>query len=148
MLKVSPWKGVIRFGKRGKLNPRYIGPFEILARIGHVAYQLKLPHELNNVDDIFHVSNLKKCLSDDALEIPLDEIQINTKLNFVEVPVEIMDREVKRLKKSLIPIVKVRWNSLRGQLIYLGMRGLDETKIPTIVQKCLINKLNFGAKFS
>ena len=114
MLKVSPWKGVIRFGKRRKLNRRYIGPFEMLARIGHVAYQLKLPHELSNVHDVFHVSNLKKCLSDDALSITLDEIQINAKLNFVEEPVEIMDREIKKLKQSRIPIVKVRWNSRRG----------------------------------
>ena len=112
MLKVSPWKGVIRFGKQGKLNPRYIGPFEILARIGSVTYQLKLPQELSNVHDVFHVSNLKICLSDDTLVVPLDEIQVNTKLNFVEEPVEIMDREVKRLKQSRIPIVKVRWNSL------------------------------------
>ena len=114
MLKVSPWKGVIRFGKRGKLNPRYIGPFEILARIGSVAYQLKLPQELSNVHNVFHVSNLKTCLSDDTLVVPHDEIQVNTKLNFVEEHVEIMDREVKRLKESRIPIVKVRWNSLRG----------------------------------
>ncbi|KAL4564653.1 hypothetical protein LXL04_028721 [Taraxacum kok-saghyz] len=114
LLKVSPWKGMIRFGKRGKLNPRYIGPFEILARIGPVAYKLKLPLELQNVHDTFHVSNLKKCLTDTTLVIPLEEIQINEKLNFVEEPVEIMDREVKRLKQSRIPIVKVRWNAKRG----------------------------------
>ena len=108
MLKVSPWKGMIRFGKRGKLNPRYIGPFEILDRIGPVAYRLKLPQELSKVHDVFHVSNLKKCLSDDTKVIPLDEIQLNTKLHFVEEPVEIMDREVKRLKQSRIPIVKFR----------------------------------------
>jgi hypothetical protein len=114
LLKVSPWKGMIRFGKRGKLNPRYIGPFEILARIGPVAYKLKLPQELQNVHDTFHVSNLKKCLTDATLIIPLEEIQVNEKLNFVEEPVEIMDREVKRLKQSRIPIVKVRWSAKRG----------------------------------
>ncbi|KAI3510702.1 hypothetical protein L1887_17835 [Cichorium endivia] len=114
MLKVSPWKGVIRFGKRGKLNPRYIGPFEILTRIGPVAYKLKLPQELEQVHDVFHVSNLKKCLSNDTFIIPLDEIQVNDKLNFIEEPIEIMDREVKKLKQSRIPIVKVRWNSRRG----------------------------------
>ena len=114
LLKVSPWKGVIRFGKRGKLNPRYIGPFEILERIGPVAYRLKLPQELNHVHDTFHVSNLKKCLSDETLLIPLEEIQVNDQLNFIEEPVEIMDREVKKLKQSRIPIVKVRWNSKRG----------------------------------
>ncbi|KAK9075289.1 hypothetical protein SSX86_003612 [Deinandra increscens subsp. villosa] len=114
MLKVSPWKGVIRFGKRGKLNPRYIGPFQILARIGPVAYRLQLPQELSGVHNVFHVSNLKKCLSDETQIIPLEEIQIDDQLHFVEEPVEIMDREVKRMKQSRIPIVKVRWNSRRG----------------------------------
>ncbi|GJW17677.1 putative reverse transcriptase domain-containing protein [Tanacetum coccineum] len=87
MLKVSPWKGVICFGKQGKLNPHYIGPFKILA---------------------------KKCLSDETLVISLDEILIDDKLHFVEEPVEIMDREVKRLKKIRNSLVKVRWNSRRG----------------------------------
>ncbi|GJQ98175.1 hypothetical protein Tco_0009314 [Tanacetum coccineum] len=114
MLKVAPWKGVMRFGKRGKLNPRYIGPFQIIERIGPVAYRLELPQELSRVHNVFHVCNLKKCLSDDTLVIPLEEIQLDDKLNFVEEPVEIMDREVKQLKRSRIPIVKVRWNARRG----------------------------------
>ncbi|GJR17421.1 hypothetical protein Tco_0965948 [Tanacetum coccineum] len=105
MLKVSPWKGVIRFGKQGKLNPHYIRP---------VAYHLKLPDQLSRVHSTFHVSNLKKCFSDEPLAIPLDEIQIDDKLHFIEEPVKIMDREVKRLKQSCIPILKVRWNSKRG----------------------------------
>ncbi|GKE28384.1 putative reverse transcriptase domain-containing protein, partial [Tanacetum coccineum] len=113
MLKVSPRKGVIRFGKRGKLNPRYIGPFKILERIGPVAYKLELPKELSNVYSTFHISNLKKCLSDESLVIPMKELRLDDKLNFVEEPVEIMDREVKQLKQSRIPIIKVRWNSKR-----------------------------------
>ncbi|GJW35546.1 putative reverse transcriptase domain-containing protein [Tanacetum coccineum] len=114
MLKVSPRKGVIRFGKRGKLNPWYIGPFKILKRVGPVAYKLELPKELSNVHNTFHVSNLKKCLSDESLVIPMKELRLNDKLNFVEEPIEIMDREVKQLRQSRIPIVKVRWNSKRG----------------------------------
>ncbi|GJZ83115.1 hypothetical protein Tco_0648288 [Tanacetum coccineum] len=97
-----------------QLNPRYIGPFKILAKVGTVAYRLELPEKLSRVHSTFHVSNLKKCLSDEPLAIPLDEIHIDEKLNFIEEPVEIMDREVKRLKQSRIPIVKVRWNSRRG----------------------------------
>ncbi|GKA13838.1 putative reverse transcriptase domain-containing protein [Tanacetum coccineum] len=114
MLKVSPCKGVIHFGKRGKPNPRYIRPFKILKRVDPMAYKLELPEELINVHNTFHVSNLKKCLSDESLVIPMKELQLDDKLNFVEEPVEIMDREVKQLKQSRIPIVKVRWNSKRG----------------------------------
>ncbi|GJS04689.1 putative reverse transcriptase domain-containing protein [Tanacetum coccineum] len=112
MLKVSPWKGVIRFGKRRKLNPRYIGPFKILAKVGTVAYRLELPEKLSRVHNTFHVSNFKKCLSDEPLAIPLDETHVDDKLHFIEEPVEIMDQEVKRLKQSRIPMVKVRWNSI------------------------------------
>ncbi|GKC19040.1 putative reverse transcriptase domain-containing protein [Tanacetum coccineum] len=114
MLKVSPRKGVIRFGKRGKLNLRYIGPFKILKRVDPVAYKLELPEELRNVHNTFHVFNLKKCLSDESLVIPMKELRLNDKLNFVEEPVEIMDREVKKLRQSRIPIIKIRWNSKRG----------------------------------
>nr|GEV70123.1 hypothetical protein [Tanacetum cinerariifolium] len=114
MLKVSPWKGVIRFGKREKLNPRYIGPFKISARVGTVAYRIELPEQLNRVHRMFYVSKLKKHMAEEPLAIPLDEIQVDDKLNFIEKPVEIIDREVKRLKQSRIPIVKVRWNSRRG----------------------------------
>ncbi|GKB82847.1 hypothetical protein Tco_0949742 [Tanacetum coccineum] len=114
MLKVSPWKGVIRFGKKGKLAPRYVGPFEILERVGPVAYRLRLPEELSGVHDTFHVSNLKKCLADASLHVPLDEIKVDKTLCFVEEPVEIMDRKIKSLKRSRISLVKVRWNSKCG----------------------------------
>ncbi|GJV47000.1 hypothetical protein Tco_1437212 [Tanacetum coccineum] len=114
MLKVSPRKGVIQFGNRGKLNSRYIGPFKILKWIGPVAYTLELSKELSNVHSTFHVSNLKKCISDESLIIPMKELRLDDKLNFMEEPVEIIDREVKQLRQSRIPIVKVRWNSKRG----------------------------------
>ncbi|GJS36284.1 putative reverse transcriptase domain-containing protein [Tanacetum coccineum] len=114
LLKVTPWKGVVRFGKKGKLAPRYVGPFEILKRIGLVAYRLTLPEELNSVHDTFHVSNLKKCLADANLHVSLDEIKVNKTLRFVEEPVEIMDREIKKLKRRKVALVKVRWNSKRG----------------------------------
>ncbi|GJY91940.1 putative reverse transcriptase domain-containing protein [Tanacetum coccineum] len=114
MLKVSPWKGVIRFGKRGKLNPRYIGPFKIIAKVGTVAYRLELPEKLSRVHSTFHVSKLKKCMADEPLAIPLDKIQVDNKIHFIKEPVEIMDREVKRPKQSPILIVKVRWNYRRG----------------------------------
>ncbi|GJZ77356.1 hypothetical protein Tco_0642028 [Tanacetum coccineum] len=111
LLKVSPWKGVVCFVKRSKLSPRYMGPFEVVERVGPVAYRLRLPQELVGIHDTFHVSNLKKCLADVNLHVPLEEIRIDDKLRFVEEPIEIMDREVKKLKRSLIPVVKVCWNS-------------------------------------
>ncbi|GJY78095.1 putative reverse transcriptase domain-containing protein [Tanacetum coccineum] len=114
MIKVSPWKGVIRFGKKGKLAPRYVGPFDILERVGPVAYQLRLPEELSGVHDTFHVSNLKKCLAYASLRVPLDEIKVDKTLRILLRTVEIMDRKIKSLKRSRISLVKVRWNSKRG----------------------------------
>ncbi|GKF95913.1 hypothetical protein Tco_0288648, partial [Tanacetum coccineum] len=84
MLKVSPWKGVVRFGKQGKLNPRYVGPFKVLAKVGKVAYKLELPQELSRVYHTFHVSNLKKCYVDEPLVMPLEGIHVDNKLQFVE----------------------------------------------------------------
>ncbi|GKC86659.1 putative reverse transcriptase domain-containing protein [Tanacetum coccineum] len=80
MLKVSPWKGVVRFGKRGKLNPRYVGPFKVLDKVGKVAYMLELPQELSRVHHTLHVSNLKKCYTDEPLVMPLEGIHVDDKL--------------------------------------------------------------------
>nr|GEY04140.1 putative reverse transcriptase domain-containing protein [Tanacetum cinerariifolium] len=114
LLKVSPWKGAVHFGKRGKLSPRYIRPFKILARVGHVAYMLELHEELKVIHITFHVSDLKKCLAEDDVVVSIDKVQLDDKLRMIEEPVEVVDREVKRLKQSRIPIVKVRWNLQRG----------------------------------
>nr|GEU92595.1 putative reverse transcriptase domain-containing protein [Tanacetum cinerariifolium] len=92
---------VVRFGKKEKLAPRFVGPFEIIEKVGPVAYRLYLPKELNGVHDTFHMSNLKKCLAEPTLQVPLDEIRVDAK-------------EFKKLKRRRIAIVKVRWNSKRG----------------------------------
>ncbi|GKB83983.1 putative reverse transcriptase domain-containing protein [Tanacetum coccineum] len=113
LLKVSPWKGVVRFGKKGKL-PRFVGPFKVIEKVGLMSYRLDLLEELDGVQDTFHVSNLKKCLADPTLQVLLDEIRVDSKLNFVEETVEILEQEFKKLKWSRIVIVKVRWNSKRG----------------------------------
>ncbi|GJT34587.1 putative reverse transcriptase domain-containing protein [Tanacetum coccineum] len=95
MLKVSPWKGVVHFGKQGKLNSRYVGPFKVLEKVRAIAYKLELPQELSRVHNTFHVSNLKKCYANEPLAVPLDGLHIDDKLHFIEEPVEIMDHEVK-----------------------------------------------------
>nr|GEV85511.1 hypothetical protein [Tanacetum cinerariifolium] len=139
MLKVSPWKGVIRFGKHGKLSPRYVGPSKINNRVGPVAYKLELPRELQGIHNTFYVFNLKKCLADENLIILLEEIQLDDKLHFIEEPVEIMDREVKQLNQSRIPIVKVIINSTFEKRIYqsqpseLGMVILNSSKDNVVV---------------
>ncbi|GKC20521.1 hypothetical protein Tco_1022671 [Tanacetum coccineum] len=138
LLKVLPWKGVIHFRKKGKLAPRYVEPFEILERIGPVAYRLRLPEELSSVHDIFHVSNLKKCLADANLHVPLDDIKIGKTLRFVEEPVEIMDHEVKSLKHSKILIVRVCWNSKRGPEFTWEHEDHMKAKYPRLFVDCAV----------
>ncbi|GJY08376.1 putative reverse transcriptase domain-containing protein [Tanacetum coccineum] len=132
MLKVSPWKGVVRFGKPGKLNLRYVKPFQVLYKVGAAAYKLELPQELSRVYNMFHVSNLKKCYADEPIAILFDGLHIDDKLHFVEEPVEIRDREVKRLRQSRVPIVKVRWNSRRGPEFTWELEDQFRKKYPHI----------------
>ena len=115
LLKVSPWKGVIRFRKRGKLGPRFIGPYKVIARVGKVAYRLELPDELSLIHNTFHVSQLRKCVVDETAVIPLEDIQIDERLNYVEKPVAIVDRETKTLRNGkTVNTVKVQWQHRRG----------------------------------
>ncbi|KAJ9562962.1 hypothetical protein OSB04_008122 [Centaurea solstitialis] len=114
LLKVSPWKGVIRFRKRGKLGPRFIGPFVIVARIGKVAYRLELPPELSQIHDTFHVSQLRKCLADESAFVPLEDIEVDERLNYAEKPVAVLERKTKTLRNKEIGIVKVQWEHRKG----------------------------------
>ncbi|GJX04776.1 putative reverse transcriptase domain-containing protein [Tanacetum coccineum] len=135
MLKVSPWKRVVRFGKRGKLNPRYVRPFKVLAKVGAVSNKLELPQELSRVHNTFHVSNLKKCYADEPLAVSLDVIHFDDKLHFIEEPIEIMDQEVKRTKQSRIIIIKVRWNSRRGPEFTWERKDQFQKKYPHLFTK-------------
>nr|GFB49522.1 putative reverse transcriptase domain-containing protein [Tanacetum cinerariifolium] len=130
MLKVSPWKRVIHFGKRGKLNPYYIRPFKVLAKFGTVAYRHDLPDQRSRVHSTFHVSNLKKCFSDEPPAILLDEIHIDDKLNSIKDPFEIIDHKFKHLKQSRIPIMKVCWNFKRGPEFTWEREDQMQKKVP------------------
>ncbi|GKE84098.1 putative reverse transcriptase domain-containing protein [Tanacetum coccineum] len=145
MLKVLPWKGVVRFGKRGKLNPRYVGPFKVLEKVGEVAYKLKLLEELSRVHNTFHVSNLKKCHVDEPLAVLLDGLHFDDKVQFIEESIEIIDREVKQLKRTHIPLVKVRWSSRRGPEFTWGGEDQFRKKYPHLFSQrphhCQVSRL-------
>jgi hypothetical protein len=110
-LRVAPMKGVTRFGKKGKLNPRYIGPFEILERVGPMAYRLALPPELANIHDVFHISMLRKYMLDPSHVIRYEPLQLQGDLAYKEVPVKVLDRRVQELRTKSIPLVKVLWRN-------------------------------------
>nr|GEZ82302.1 retrotransposon protein, putative, Ty3-gypsy subclass [Tanacetum cinerariifolium] len=140
MLIVSPWRGVIHFGKLGKLSPRFIRPFKVIERIRPVAYKLELLDKLRRTHDTFHVSNLKRCFVNGDVVIPLDEVQLDDKLHFVEEPVKIMDIEVKRLKQSRVLIVKVRWNSRRGPKFTWEREDFFRSKYPHLFSRRRITR--------
>ncbi|GJZ89767.1 hypothetical protein Tco_0661694 [Tanacetum coccineum] len=117
---------MVHFGKKGKLEPRFVGPFEIIEKVGLVAYRLRLHEELNGVHNRFHVSNLKKCLADRTLQVPLDEIQVNAKLNFVEEPIKILKREFKKLKQSAWQGVCLAW-------IAMFVKGCPIVNAPVLI---------------
>ena len=110
-LRVSPWKGVRRFGKKGKLSPRYVGPFEILEKIGQVAYRLALPPALSAVHNVFHVSALRKYIPDETHVLSYENLELDSDLSFEDQPVQILDRKDKVLRNKTIPLVKVLWRN-------------------------------------
>ncbi|CAN6683744.1 unnamed protein product [Malus baccata var. baccata] len=109
--ELSPWKGVVRFGKRGKLSPRYVGPYQIIERIGAVAYRLELPPELSQIHNVFHVSMLRKYVSDPSHIIQIEPLEVNPDVSYVEEPVAIIDRQDKVLRNKVIHLVKVLWRN-------------------------------------
>ncbi|XP_068319657.1 uncharacterized protein [Pyrus communis] len=110
-LKLSPWKGVVRFGKRGKLSPRYVGPYQITERIGAVAYRLELPSELSMIHNVFHVSMLRKYVPNPSHIIQLEPLEVNQDVSYVEEPVAILDQQDKVLRNKVISLVKVLWRN-------------------------------------
>ncbi|WMV41924.1 hypothetical protein MTR67_035309 [Solanum verrucosum] len=110
-LKISPMKGVMRFGNKGKLSHRYVGPYQILRHVGKVAYELELPNELTSVHPVFHVSMLKKCVGDPTSIVPLEGLGVDENLSYEEVSVEILDRQVKKLRNKEVASEKVLWRN-------------------------------------
>ncbi|XP_022007523.1 uncharacterized protein LOC110906739 [Helianthus annuus] len=140
MLKVSPWKGIIRFRKRGKLSPRFIGPFKIIERVGKVAYRLELPEELSGIHSTFHVSHLRKCLADETAHVHYDNIEVDNRLNYAVKPIAILDRKVKSIRNKKIDQMKVKWEHRKGsgitwdseeemRRLYPTLFGISQDKI-------------------
>ncbi|KAK8700610.1 hypothetical protein V6N13_019001 [Hibiscus sabdariffa] len=135
-LKVSPWKKVLRFGKKGKISPRYIGPFEVIKKVGPVAYRLALPPEFDKIHNVFHVSMLRRYQLDPSHILEPEEVELNPDLSYEEEPMKILDREVKRLQNKNVSLVKVLWinhkveeatwepeETMREQYLYLFDSG-------------------------
>ena len=109
-LKVSPIRGLCRFKVKGKLSPRYIGPFQVLERRGEVAYQLELPARLSDVHNVFHISQLKKCLRVPEEQLPLDELNVEDDLTYIEYPTRINETAERITRNKVIKMCKVQWS--------------------------------------
>jgi len=133
-LKVSPMKGVMRFGKKGKLSPRYIGPYRIIRRVGQVAYELELPSELEFVHPVFHVSMLRKCIGDPTRVVPTDDVQITEDLSYEEIPVAILDRQIRNLRNKEVASVKVLWRSKNVEEMTWESEEEMKSKYPHLFQ--------------
>ncbi|MCF6810744.1 hypothetical protein L3H50_10885, partial [Corynebacterium sp. MC-04] len=123
-------KGVMRFGKKGKLSPRYIGPYQITKRFGQVAYELELPQELSMVHPVFHVSMLRKCIGDPSHITPIEDVQVTEDLTYKEVPIAILYRQVKKLRNKEIASVKVLWRNQQTEEITWKAEDIMRSKYP------------------
>jgi hypothetical protein len=132
MLKVSPWKGVIRFGKKGKLSPRFIGPFKVLKRIKDLAYQLELPPELDGIHSTIHVSYLRKCLAEESSVIPIKDVSIDPMKRIVDEPVAIPGREQKKLCRKVIDLVLIKWKHNHGESLTWETEAVMKEKYPEL----------------
>ena len=127
-------KGVMRFGKKGKLSPRYIGPYRIIRRVGQVAYELELPSELESVHPVFHVSMLRKCIGDPTRVVPTDDVQITEDLSYEEIPVAILDRQIRNLRNKEVASVKVLWRSKNVEEMTWESEEEMKSKYPHLFQ--------------
>ena len=135
-LKVAPMKGVLRFGKRGKLNPRFIGPFKILERIGNVAYRLALPPTLSAVHNVFHVSMLRKYMADPSHVVEYEPLQLKGDLSYEEQPTRILAKEVKALRNREIAMVKVLWQNHQFSEATWEREDEMKAKYPELFETC------------
>ncbi|XP_049399714.1 uncharacterized protein LOC125863739 [Solanum stenotomum] len=133
-LKVSPMKGVMRFGKKGKLSLRYIGPYKIIRRVGQVAYELELPQELSTVHPVFHVSMLRKCIGDPSRITSTEDVHVTEDLTYEEVPIAILDRQVKKLRNKEVAYVKVLWRNQQVEEVTWETEEAMKYKYPHLFQ--------------
>ena len=137
LLRVSPTKGVMRFGRKGKLSPRFIGPYPVVARVGKLAYRLELPPELGRVHDVFHVSQLRRCVADETLVLQPDEVELSEDLSYEERPVRILAREERVMRNRRIPLVKVLWHRRGVEEATWETESLMRDRYPELFGTCL-----------